>query len=326
MGYFNVKVDCYLVIFRASQLIRVSTLIEHTDIRCYTWLVFRKKDLYLVITQKLTKLHMKTIAVFMKSGSFCENHCGFHEKQQFFVKTIAVFMKTIAVFVKSTCKVKSTKTADSTQISHFDLVFHRIQREGQLCISLFWWCLVVHACVYGAHICTFNCACMWCMYVHVVICTHLVVHVCAYGACMCTWCIYEKHLKSEKHMKSTPEKWKIHKKHLKSNWKLTRTKKAHLKSENTWKAHLKSEKHMKSTLQKWKVHEKHLKSEKHMKSTLQKWKVHEKHMKSTPEKWKAYEKNTSKVKSTPQKWKTHEKQMKSEKNMKSPPQKWKAPE
>ena len=21
-------------------------------------------------------------------------------------------------------------------------------------------------CVYGAHICTFNCACMWCMYVH----------------------------------------------------------------------------------------------------------------------------------------------------------------
>ena len=42
-------------------------------------------------------------------------------------------MKSIVVFVKST--LKSTKTADSTQISHLDLVFHRGQREGQLGIS-----------------------------------------------------------------------------------------------------------------------------------------------------------------------------------------------
>ena len=33
-----------------------------------------------MITQKLTKLHKKTIAVFMKSGSFREKHCGFREK------------------------------------------------------------------------------------------------------------------------------------------------------------------------------------------------------------------------------------------------------
>ena len=33
-----------------------------------------------------------------------------------------------------------------------------------------------------------------------------VVHACVHGACMCIWCIYEKHLKSlkahEKHLKS----------------------------------------------------------------------------------------------------------------------------
>ena len=41
------------------------------------------------------------------------------------------------------------QTADSTQISHFDLVFHRIHREGQLDMYFnFWQCLVVHLCVY----------------------------------------------------------------------------------------------------------------------------------------------------------------------------------
>ena len=41
------------------------------------------------------------------------------------------------------------QTADSTQISHFDLVFHRIHREGQLGMYLnFWQCLVVHLCDY----------------------------------------------------------------------------------------------------------------------------------------------------------------------------------
>ena len=58
--------------------------------------------------------------------------------------------------------LKATKTADSTQISHYDLVFHRVQREGQLDIS---YILVVFG---GAHVC-------------------LVVHVCVYGACMHTY-------------------------------------------------------------------------------------------------------------------------------------------
>ena len=31
---------------------------------------------------------------------------------------------------------KSTKTADSTQISHFDLVFHRVQRDGQIQVTI----------------------------------------------------------------------------------------------------------------------------------------------------------------------------------------------
>ena len=44
------------------------------------------------------------------------------------------------LFVKSTCTfhekhLKSNKAADSTQISHFDLVFQRVQGEGQLGMS-----------------------------------------------------------------------------------------------------------------------------------------------------------------------------------------------
>ena len=198
---------------------------------------------------------------------------------------------------------KATKTADSTQISHLDLVFHRVQRESQLGIS---YILVVFG---GAHVC-------------------LVVHVCVYGPCMHTYVwsfilylvitlnpnlhfhIFMKsstfHMKSNAFMKST---WKV---------------------KSTWKAHLKSEKHMKST---WKVtstwkapemsktHEKHLKNEKHMKTHLKR----EKHTKSTqkvksarkvkstwkaPEKWKAHE-------NTPEMWKAHEKHLKSEKHLKN---------
>ena len=132
------------------------------------------------------------------------------------------------LFMKSTWK--ATKTADSTQISHFDLVFHRDQREGQLGISYIlvvfgcahvclWcmWCMYVYmvhiyvpvigdAC--GAHVCIWcmyvylctyvfggACMCIWCMFVYMVhLCTHvcLVVHVCVYGAHICTfnwWCM-----------------------------------------------------------------------------------------------------------------------------------------
>ena len=62
-------------------------------------------------------------------------------------------VKSVALFMKSTWK--PTKTTDSTQISHFDLVFHRVQREGQLGIS---YILVVFG---GA------CMCIWCMYAHI---------------------------------------------------------------------------------------------------------------------------------------------------------------
>ena len=71
--------------------------------------------------------------------------------------------ESIALFMKSTWK--ATKTTDSTQISHFDLVFHRIQREGQLGSS---YILMVFG---GAHVC-------------------LVVHVCVYGACMHTCLVF----------------------------------------------------------------------------------------------------------------------------------------
>ena len=165
---------------------------------------------------------MKTIAVFMKSGGFCE-------KWQFSPE-------------KWKAQWKAPKTADSTQISHLDLVFHRVQREGQLGYLIFWWylvvhmCLVVHVCVYGAHICTFNCVCIWNMYVHVVIYAHIwwcmyvhMVHVCVYGASA----------------KSTPEKWKVHEKHT-SKVKALEKWKAHEK--HTWK--VKSPCKVKSTPQK----------------------------------------------------------------------------
>ena len=91
--------------------------------------------------------------LYEKHCAFHEKHCAFHEKH-----------------LKSEKQHwKATKTADSTQISHLDLVFHRVQREGQLC--MFWWCLVVHMCV---------CWCMWCMYVYVV---HLCTHICVW------WCM-----------------------------------------------------------------------------------------------------------------------------------------
>ena len=64
------------------------------------------------------------------------------------------------LFMKSTWK--ATKTTDSTQISHLDLVFHRVQREGQLGR---YYILMVFG---GAHAC-------------------LVVHICVYGACMHTY-------------------------------------------------------------------------------------------------------------------------------------------
>ena len=48
--------------------------------------------------------------------------------------------------------MKAPKTADSRQISHLDLVFHRVQKEGQLGISN---TLVVFG---GAHV--FGGACM----------------------------------------------------------------------------------------------------------------------------------------------------------------------
>ena len=68
--------------------------------------------------------------VFMKSGTFCMKSGAFHEK-----------------YMKRTEKhLNNNKTSDSTQMSHFDLVFHRVQRESQLGISFFagmWWCMYV---------------------------------------------------------------------------------------------------------------------------------------------------------------------------------------
>ena len=78
--------------------------------------------------------------LYEKHCAFCEKCCAFCEKKHW----------------------KATKIADSTQSSHLDLMFHRVQREGQLCI---FYVLVMFG---GAHVC---------LLVHV-------VHVCICGACM----------------------------------------------------------------------------------------------------------------------------------------------
>ena len=114
-------------------------------------LVFRTKDLYLVITQKL---RMKTVAVFMKSGSF-------HEKWQFSWKALWFSWKALWFSPeKWKAQWKAPKTAGSTQISHLDLVFHRVQREGQLGIS---YILVVFG---GAHVFGGACMCIWCTHMY----------------------------------------------------------------------------------------------------------------------------------------------------------------
>ena len=73
--------------------------------------------------------------VFMKSGTFCMKTSTFYKKHK---KQQNIWFKT--------------------QISHFDLVFHRVQREGQSDIS---YILVVFGGVNG------ECMCKWYMYTHI---------------------------------------------------------------------------------------------------------------------------------------------------------------
>ena len=174
--------------------------------------------------------------VFMKSGTF-------HEK----------YMKTL----KSTWK--ATRTADSTHISYYDLVFCRVQREGQLDIS---YILVVFGGVCGA--CMFK----WYMY------THILTWFCwfSWKVVLFMWKLVLfvkstwKALKTEKHMKSEKHTWKV-----RSTWKVKSTWKAH----ENWKTHEKHTWKVKAS-KKWKAHEKLKAHEKHKKS--------EKHHFS----WKAY--------------------------------------
>ena len=236
--------------------------------------------------------------VFMKSGTFCMKGGAFYEK----------YMKRTEKHLK-----KTTKTPYSTQISHFDLVFHRVQREGQLGY-IFWWYLVVHVCVNGTciHTLTWFSWFSWKVVLFVwkptlsmkstwkatktadstqishydlVFCrvqregqldifyilVVYVVHVCLNGTCIHTywpgfvgfhemWCfLYEN--------------WYFLWKACEKHWKL----------KSTWKVKSTPEKW--ETPQKWKAHEKHMKIEKHMNSIPERWKAHEKlkHMKNT---WK----------------------------------------
>ena len=72
-------------------------------------------------------------ALFVKCSAFREKRC-FLWNAVLFMKSGAFHMK-YGTFREKRCfsyekHLKSLKTADSTQISHLDLVFHRVQREG----------------------------------------------------------------------------------------------------------------------------------------------------------------------------------------------------
>ena len=109
---------------------------------------------------------------------------------------ISISLKITALFTENHCAFhwKATKTADSTQISYFDLVFCRVQREGQLDIS---YILVVFGGVCGAYMCK------WYMY------THILTWFCLFSWKVALlyekWCtFYEKHMKSnEKHLENS---------------------------------------------------------------------------------------------------------------------------
>ena len=156
---------------------RHSNLTDGRGLQLY--LVFRKKDLHLVITQKLTKLYMKSAVLFMKSGAFCEKCSTLHEKHYAFHEKHLKSEKQ---------HWKATKTADSTQISHLDLVFHRVQREDQLC--MFWWCLVVHMCllVHVVYVCVCDASMHTYMCLVVQECKQVVFHAWNVALCMkSTW-------------------------------------------------------------------------------------------------------------------------------------------
>ena len=106
---------------------------------------------------------LKSIVLFMKSAVLFMELC-------FSLKSIPLFMKGTELFIKLHFSLKSTALFTEKQqkhliqqISHYDLVFHRVQREGQLGIS---YILVVFG---GA------CMCIWCMNAH--ICLHCVLNL-----------------------------------------------------------------------------------------------------------------------------------------------------
>ena len=147
---------------------------------------------------------------------------------------LGIFSWKVALFMKSTWKpLKSNKkTADSTHISYYDLVFGRVQREGPLDIS---YILVVLGGVCG------ECMLKWYMY------THILTWFCwfSWKVVLFMWKLVLfvkstwKALKTEKHLKSEKHTWKV-----RSTWKVKASKK--------WKTH-----------EELKAHEKHMKSEKH---------------------------------------------------------------
>ena len=174
------------------------------------WLLSRPFDPILSFFNHLTpfktiwpKLHWKVLH-FSLTALITEKCCAFHWK--------------------------ATKTSNSTPISHYNLAFYSVQREGQLGIC---YILVV-----------FGGACMfkWCMY------THILTWFCCFHEKWCFLCENWYFL------------WKGHKKHwkVKSTWKLKSIPEM-WEAPKKWKAHekhMKIEKHMKSIPEKWK----HLKS------------------------------------------------------------------
>ena len=86
----------------------------------------------LCFSLKSIALFTKKHCAFHQTAFFTEKCCTFHWKALHFSSNCTFHWK--ALHFSSNCAFywKATKTADSTQISHYDLVFHRVQREGHL--------------------------------------------------------------------------------------------------------------------------------------------------------------------------------------------------
>ena len=89
----------------------------------FHWKALRFSLSTALFSEKHCAFHFPLLFSLKSSMHFTEKHCTFHFLLHFLLKSSCTFHFSLLHF-----SVKSTKTTDSTQISQFNLVFHRVQR------------------------------------------------------------------------------------------------------------------------------------------------------------------------------------------------------